>query len=333
MKYYFAPMEGITGYVYRNVHNEIYGGVDKYFMPFVSANHTKKLMRKEEEDLKKDNNKNITSIPQILGNKPDEVNAIIDYIKSVGYDEINLNFGCPSKTVVGKKKGSGIFNDPKLDILKTLMDSVFSREDVVSKELKISVKTRIGYRDKSEWENILKVYRDYPISELIIHPRLQKEFYKGVADRDIFYKYMEKSEFSLCYNGDINTLESFKDFTESLKSYKGEVSSLMIGRGAIRNPNIFNEIRAEDKEINRCEESNTDKKSLLRSFLDKLFISYTEVYKGDKRLAMLKMKEVWSYIKDDFNEPKKVAARILKSKTYEEYLSGVDEIFAIYTLM
>lgn len=107
MKVYMAPMEGLTDYMFRNAYDEFFGRgkIDKYFMPFISPNQTEKLA-KEMRDISRDNN-HINSIPQVMtNNSSDFIWTARMLYDQFGYDEINLNAGCPSGTVVSKDKGS-----------------------------------------------------------------------------------------------------------------------------------------------------------------------------------------------------------------------------------
>ena len=99
MKYYFAPMEGITGYIYRNVHHRFFPGMDKYFSPFISPGTKKTMTPKELRDILPENNQDYTLIPQILTNRSGDFLRLCRDLKEYGYKEVNLNLGCPSGTV------------------------------------------------------------------------------------------------------------------------------------------------------------------------------------------------------------------------------------------
>ena len=93
MRYYFAPLEGITGYVYRNVHHSFFPGTDRYYMPFVAPNYTKHFKSREKEDISPEHNAGMPVVPQILSNKADEALWAIEELSDRGYEEINLNLG------------------------------------------------------------------------------------------------------------------------------------------------------------------------------------------------------------------------------------------------
>ena len=218
MKLYFAPMEGITAYTYRNTHAEIFGGCDRYFAPFIVPSESERISRKTLRDIIKDNN-SVDLCPQVLCNSAEAFINFANRIRYAGFNEVNLNLGCPSGTVVKKGRGAGTLKDT--EALDRFFDKVFSETNI-----KISVKTRAGYLSHDEFDDILKVYNKYPVDELIIHPRVREEFYSGVPNMDTFDKAYNGSELKLCYNGNIYTKEDF----EKIEAKYPKLSSVMIGR-------------------------------------------------------------------------------------------------------
>ena len=152
-----APMEGITSYVYRQALNQFYGGVDTYFTPFISTHKDKKLNFKEKNEIRPENNKGIELVPQVLTINADEFLFTSGQIAGFGYDHININFGCPSGTVTSKGKGSGALLDR--DKLDRFLEEVFNKSD-----LKISIKTRMGFENASEFEKDFDM-RNYVMSK------------------------------------------------------------------------------------------------------------------------------------------------------------------------
>ena len=113
MSYYFAPLEGITGYIYRNTYEKYFGGISKYFSPFITTNQNFTIQNREKKDILPENNKGIYLVPQIMTNNAEQFYDMANKMADLGYKEINLNFGCPSRTVVTKKKGSGFLAYPE----------------------------------------------------------------------------------------------------------------------------------------------------------------------------------------------------------------------------
>ena len=305
---YLAPMEELTGYVFRNTIERHFGYIDKYFTPFISPDNRIMKTHSRNEILPA-NNEGLNVVPQLLTNDADQFNEAANLIAGLGYEEININFGCPSKTVASKFKGSGILRAP--DIMDRFLDGIFNGENRVLKvhpELRISVKTRVGYNDVSDWDTVIDVLGKYPFSEIIIHPRLKKDLYNGNVRMEMFDMACERLSADLVYNGDVLTAD---DFT---KIDNGRIKAVMIGRGAIRNPGIFRQIRTGEVMT----------KAELSDFLSDLYEAYKEGYGAGN--AISKMKEVLSYtvgLIDDEKERSRIFKNVIKSKTEAQYKDAV----------
>ena len=346
MHIYFAPMEGITTYPYRNLHHKYFGGVEKYFTPFLAPGPEQGMSVKGMRDVLPENNAGVPVVPQLLTNRAGDFLLASKKLAEMGYGEINLNLGCPSGTVTAKKKGSGFLL--YLDDLDRFFDEVFSDASVRNEELKISVKTRIGKNEVEEWPEIMAVYNRYPISELTVHPRIQKEFYKGFPHLDAFADILKESRNPVVYNGDLFTMEHVDDFRRGFPM----VETVMIGRGLIRNPALSELIHMQEDRADRAdlfagsgdgnkEESlkKTDKTVLdprntgtgimprIRAFHDEIFEYYRETMSGDRNL-LFRMKDLWSYMLAEVPDSEKLAKKIRKSQHVPEYLAAVDEAFA-----
>lgn len=323
MKYYMAPMEGVTNMLYRSVHQELFGGVDKYFAPFLVPNGGSIGFKKNQlRDILPENNKGQHVIPQLLTNDAKKFLDAAKEIKDLGYEEINLNLGCPSGTVVAKKKGSGFLAD--VDDLDRFLYEIFETCD-----MKISVKTRLGIRDVEEFDDILEVYNKYKMEELILHPRLQKEMYKLRPHLELVRHILENSTNKICYNGDIfDPLQKDKIQEEFPK-----IDCMMVGRGVIANPALFRELRKSASESTRfhsgIQESIGESRLQmveLKKFHDKLLEANKEYLSGDTNL-MYRMKAYWYYFIMNFENYKKVYKKLQKAKNLAVYQDAVDEIF------
>lgn len=303
---YLAPMEEVTGYTFRNTLANCFGYVDKYFTPFVTPNQNKILKTKEGRELIPEHNKGLKVVPQILTNSAEGFNDLAAYIVSLGYDEINVNCGCPSGTVVKKKKGSGILRDTEL--LDEFLEGIFAKRVVD----RISVKTRLAYEDPEDFKELLAIFNKYPIDELIIHARVGKDMYNGKPRLEEYAYGVKNSLNEVCYNGDINCQA---DFNEIVQAYAG-TKAVMIGRGAVKNPAIFREIRTGQK-ATRIE---------MQEFINQLYDNYVADFGAGN--ALFKMKEVWSYFSTNFTDIEKPLKLIRKTKEPTEYLIAVKEIFS-----
>ncbi len=175
MRILFAPMEGFTGYTFRNVHHRFYAGIAEYYTPFLALRQTRKWKTRERKDIDPANNEGISVIPQLLTNKADDFLWAAESLASMGYHEINLNLGCPSSTVVTKHKGAGFLDDP--EELDAFFSQVFAN---LPPGLCISVKTRLGIADSSEMEELLPVFNHYPL-------KIFSYLYKQILMDPIFF--------------------------------------------------------------------------------------------------------------------------------------------------
>ena len=311
MKIYFAPLEGITGFIFRNAYNDIFKSkIDKYFSPFIAPGINQVLSRKEMRDILPENNCGINLIPQLLGCRPTEMLMAIEQIKDLGYNEININLGCPSGTVVAKKKGSGFLAYP--DELDEFLYEIYDKSHKY--DVNISVKTRIGKDSPEEFYKILEIYNKYNMSELIIHPRIQKDFYKNTPNMEIFDYAVKNSKNILCYNGNV----VFKKDYESIKEKYNEniVDAVMIGRGLLRNYMLVDEI-VDGRSVDR---------NKLIEFHNRIKFDYVEEMSGE-RPVLFKMKELWTYMGDLFGDCDKELKKLRKSTKLTEY-----EIYANHIL-
>ena len=312
-----APLEGVTGFVFRNAYEEFYGKgrVDKYFIPFISPNKSKGYTTREQNDIRPEHNVGINTIPQIMANDPGLFLETAAMLKGMGYKELNLNLGCPSGTVVSKFRGAGFLAQPlELD---SFLDKVLSSSEM--KDMHMSVKTRTGLNSHEEFRLLLEIYNDYPLSEIIIHPRVRTDYYKNTPDMEIFKWAVEESRNPVCYNGDIFTIEDYTRFTEMCP----EVDRIMLGRGFVGNPGIIEQIGHKDA-LQGYEEDGAKAADTLKKFTDKLLNDYIRVMDNEVN-AMHKMKEVWIYINQFNPGNEKAFKKIKKSHRLLEYQAGVEE--------
>lgn len=305
MKYYLAPMEGITGYIYRNSYEKFFGNIDKYFTPFIVTNKNIKFKPKELRDVLPENNIGMNIVPQILTNDSEGFINTSRQLQQLGYNEVNLNLGCPAGTVVSKYRGSGFL--AKQEELDRFLNEIFKIDDI-----KISIKTRIGKDRPEEFYELIKIYNKYPVQELIIHPRTREDFYGNKPNLEVFKDALSLSINPVCYNGDIFTADDYNKLTKAFP----KVKTVMIGRGIVANPGLVNKIKNN---------SNIDKE-LLKDFHDEILNKYIELFNEDRN-ALFKMKELWGYMINIFSDNKKYAKKIKKSKKLRDYNAIVLSLF------
>ena len=295
-KFYFAPLEGITTYIYRNLHHQWFGGMDKYFTPFVSPTSNRDFKSRAKKDVIPEHNMDIPVVPQILSNRSDEFLYTAERLAEYGYTEINLNLGCPSGTVVSKGRGSGFLTD--LDGMDRFLYDIYENCPVP-----LSVKTRIGRYEPEEFTEILKIYNKYPIHELTIHPRVRDDFYKNIPNWDVFEYALEHSVNPVCYNGDLCTVEDYERFCERFPT----VDRIMIGRGLIGNPGLVHEIPTGEPV--RLEE--------VSGFMWALKEAYQECMADNP--VLFKMKEIWVYLAELYPQGEQLWKKMKKARRLSDY--------------
>lgn len=304
MNLYFAPLEGITTYTYRNTHAEVFGGCDAYYAPFITPTDNEKLSLKTIRDITPERNIGTNLKVQVLTNSAHAFFKFTDKINLLGYNEVNINLGCPSNTVCKKGRGAAFLKEP--DELDRFFDAIFSRGD-----FKISVKTRIGFDSPDEFARLLEIYNKYPISLLIVHPRTRQRLYKGCPDIEAFSSAAELYRGNLCYNGNIFDVADFRRITSRFQ----RIDSVMVGRGALVNPAIFREMKGGAP--------LTTKELLL--FTDKLIGKYRPLL-GSDVYTLHKLKEIWLYAIDNYPCEKKIAKAVRKAVRLNDFRRALDSL-------
>jgi len=307
MNFYFAPLQGVTGHIFRNAYQEFFPhSISKYFSPFIAANQSRSMKAKELTDILPENNQQIVLVPQLLTNNAADFTHTADKIKLLGYGEVNLNLGCPSGTVVAKYRGSGFL--AKKEELNLFLEEIFAHATT-----KISIKTRIGKDEPEEFYKLIEIFNQYPIEELIIHPRLQRDFYNNKPNLQVFEDALKLSKNPVCYNGDIFTVQDYN----ALRTKFPSVETYMLGRGLLRNPGLIGEIS----------QGAGVEKSLLKNFHDSVYHAYQKEYYGEKNV-LYKMKEIWFYLISSFADSEKYLKKIKKCERLSDYDIVVSALFS-----
>lgn len=302
-----GPFQGITDAPFRNVFKQHFGGIDKFYTPFftgIQKDHAKNLQVEEIDPACNDIE---TLTPQLLSTDAEEILRFASQCKALGYKEINLNMGCPFPRVANKKRGSGLLPYPeKID---AMLGRAFEQID-----LKLSIKCRLGYLNPDEIYPVIEVFNRYPLSELIIHPRIGKQLYKGEADVKRFAELIPSIKAPLVYNGDIVSVDSFERIRQEVQP----VNEFMLGRGLLANPFLAEEIKGQPSSSNRAE---------------RLYAYVVDLYEDRLRHAggspkvLGRMKELWSYLMHSFDEPQDIWRKIKKINALKEYEETVETVF------
>ena len=305
MRYDFAPMEGITGALFRRLHHQFFPGVDRYYMPFLSPTRDHVFTPRELREILPENNPDAEVIPQLLTKVPEDFLWAAGELAAMGYQTVNLNLGCPSGTVVAKGKGSGMLADPSA--LDAFLDAVFSRAPCA-----VSVKTRLGLSVPVEFGPLLEIYNHYPLAELIVHPRVQKDGYRHPVRLEAFAPILAASRHPVCFNGGLVTTQDCRDLVGRFSGICG----VMIGQGLVANPALVRQIRGGP---------GADRETL-RAFHEALFGGYSQLF-GSAHNAMMRMKELWAYLIRLFRDSGPYAKRLRKARDPQTFSQAVDAVF------
>lgn len=301
MQYYFAPLEGLTDAIYRKLHNQYYPGIHRYYTPFLSPTVHRALTAREAREIPITTHRSITEIPQLLTKNADDFTWMASQCQDRGYTEVNLNLGCPSGTVIAKKKGSGMLED--LQALDAFLNDIFR-----TCPIHISIKTRLGVHSAEEFPAILEVFNQYPIYELTIHPRHRDGFYNTPIDMAAFAYAKANSKNPVCYNGNLCSVKQIDDFSAT----HPEIHAVMLGRGLIGNPGMLSKNKTNAKN--------------LRDFHDALLESYLSEF-GGARNAMFRLKEHWRYWFGLFENAEKLQKQLRKTTNLQEYRYITSQVF------
>ena len=306
---YFAPLEGVTDAAFRRVHKEHFSGVNKYFIPFVSPTQDLVFTPREKRNILPEYNQGYTAVPQVLTRKADHFLWAANHFADMGYKEVNLNAGCPSGTVTAKGKGSGMLTD--VLALEQFLDEVCAKSP-----LPVSVKTRIGFTSPTEFERIMEVYNQYPLLELIIHPRTRSQQYEGRANKFVYRDALAASDLPIVYNGDLFTLED----CEKHQTDYPKTTALMLGRGLIGNPALAQTLKG----------GAPITKETFIAFHDALMQAHAEFH--PRNVVFGRMKEFMKYAVCSFENFEKPRKRLRKAANMDAYLDAVHQLFDEYEI-
>ena len=303
-----APMEGITGHVFRRVHAECFGALDCYYTPFLPPPRVgNRFGGKAFKEIDPANNQGLNVVPQLMSKNADEFVWAAQVLADMGYREVNLNLGCPSGTVVAKGKGSGFLAFP--EELEAFFGRIFSEPGMP----RVSVKTRLGKTTAEGFPALLELYNDYPIRELIVHPRVQADQYHGQPDLEAFAYALAHSRAPVCYNGDLFDAPAVHAFQARFPA----VERIMLGRGLAANPGLIGQLRT----------GKAPTAAQLQLFHDRLYAA-TRARIPDRRALLFRMKEAWRYLGCSFADAERPLRRIRKAQDMTEYDSAVRQLFA-----
>lgn len=274
---HFAPLQGYTDYAYRNFHNEIFGGVDAYYTPFIRIEHGE-LRKKDVRDTSFDNDETGKILPQVIVKDVTELDFLVSRLVEMGHKRIDINMGCPFPLQTKKGRGAGLLSSPER--VKGIMDYVNERGDV-----DFSLKMRLGNVDANECIELLPVFNNTKLVHIIVHPRIATQQYKGDLNLDVFESFMKGCSKPVIFNGEIKSVEDICNLENAYPTLAG----IMVGRGLLSRPSMANEYKLG---TSLSEKELYDK---VMCFHENVFNHYSQQLQGDSHLLM-KMKTFWEYL-------------------------------------
>lgn len=307
MQLALAPLQTYTDYHFRNAHLAIFKGVDKFYAPYLKMNNDGTIKSGPKIDILPENNPQVAVIPQLMACSEEEFFVMADYIEALGYKELNWNMGCPYPMVTNRNLGAGILNKPSE--IFNLFDNIFPKL-----KMGLGIKMRMGLENTSEILEILPRLNDYPLTEIIIHARYAKQLYNGGCDHERFMECVSLTKHPLTYNGDITTKEEFDFLNEKFST----IQSWMIGRGAMNNPSLFEEIKFGTID------SGEAYKGKLLLFSEHLTTSLLYC-NPDRGYALSKMKSYWEYLAEGISDGKQLYRKLKKAKSIDDFSEFIVE--------
>lgn len=304
--FYLAPIRGITDNIFRNTFEKYFGKFDFLMAPFIPTVKAEIVNPSILRDINPCCNDTNRLIPQIIGNNPQEITLLACRMNELGYRSININMGCPHAPVTRKKRGSGLLPYP--DMVRSILEYLTPKL-----KCSLSVKLRLGLENQHDIDNIIPVLNDYPLSEVIIHPRTGSQMYKGFADLDSFERALDLCKHTTVYNGDIFSIE---DFICKCSRFP-QIKRWMIGRGILKRPFLLQELQSGN--------INTQY-TVIKKFHDEILELNSHILCGDTHLIN-KMKGLWFYLSDSFTNSKSVLKKIQKTSSLQSYIKLVSELF------
>jgi tRNA-dihydrouridine synthase len=309
LKIYQAPLQGFTDFTFRKVFSEVFGGVDKYFIPYLSYGKGKEIKKSSLKEVFPENNVAQPVVPQVLFSDFKELFDLVNLLVSYGYTEINLNLGCPYPMATNKGRGAAWLEKPEA------LHEIFRQLFGMGLQVNFSVKMRAGMTNDQDFKAIADLLNEFPLTEVIFHPRTASQMYDGKANSLLFADALSLVKHPLVYNGDIFSVAELKEF----QTLFPDQNSWMIGRGLLIDPALPLKLKGQ---ITEAKELSRKKKE----FHDRLLESYSSRLEGSGHI-LNKMNQFWTYFSESFENPHKTMKLVKKSGSLLKYNAAVVEIF------
>lgn len=302
---HFAPLQGYTDAPYRSEHAAIFGGVDVYYTPFIRIERGT-FRTRDLRNLSKAANVGFRLIPQIIASNAEECRTLVDLVAQNGYNEVDINMGCPFPMITSKRKGSGILPSPELvnDVLQVIENY---------NDINFSLKMRLGQFNFDECLNLLPVINKSRLQHITLHPRIGTQQYKGDCNMEMFKQFYEGCKHSIVYNGDVCSIADF----QRIEAQFPKLAAIMVGRGLLANPALAQEYRSGETL------QNAEYMKKVRLFHANLLTYYEANLNGESQI-LEKMRSLWEYLLP--NGDKKCKKKIAKTTSLRNYKVYVDDM-------
>jgi len=295
-----APMQGVTNRGLRSLFID-WVGPDVVFTEFVRvrSGSRKPLSSVDMEEIAAHQGA-VPLVVQLIGRDSKTLVAAAEMVQDCGVEHININMGCPFGRMTSRAAGGAMLNDPAA--IEELLGSL---RQVIRGSL--SVKLRAGYDDPEQIFSLLSLFEGTGVDYLILHPRTVRQRFAGCADHTITDRVVRSTRLPVIANGDITTAAGGRQVLSA-----SGAAGLMIGRGAIADPQLFVRLRTPAA----LEPSCRERAATLRYYLAALLQTYRDIFCGEAQV-LSKLKGVLSFIVDD--EFKKVVKKMKRCRNLEAF--------------
>ena len=304
-----APLQGLTNHALRALFID-WVRPDVVFTEFLRVSNVsrKRLTRKDLKDSTAVTG-DVPLVAQLVGDQVPALVAAARNAQAAGVGHINLNMGCPYGRMTTGVTGGAMLQHPELleELIPALRDAISGS---------FSIKLRAGYDNPEQIFSLLPLFEKSCVDFLALHPRTVVEKYTGKADHELTARVVQATDIPLVANGDINTVTHALQILEETQA-----AGLMLGRGAISDPLLFERIRLRQAEEPTFQETAT----MLKRYLGDLLERYQPLFCGERQI-LDKFKNVLIFIdKPDFARHINKMKRVRSLAKMQEMIETIGE--------
>lgn len=302
---HFAPLQGYTDDVYRRIHQELIGGIQTYYTPFLRMEGGG-VRSKDMRDIRPEFNEGVPVVPQIIVKSMKEFEYLTGIVEEKGYTRVDINMGCPFPLQAKHGRGSGLLIH--VDIVEEMAKAIASKNHI-----KFSVKMRLGWENADEWRPVLDILNETPLEQITLHPRIGTQQYKGTVNMEAFNEFYALCKHPVIYNGDVTSIEAIRKLEEKYPKLAG----IMIGRGLLARPSLASEYAAG------IELPWEKRRLVLLDFHNRMKAHYETTANSEAQVHS-RLRLFWEYMEEELG--RKVYKKIMKAGNMKNYLSAVREV-------